>query len=391
MRYNRELYDLLVEKSASNPSIKDLRPQAAEKRKAVHDDDAEIGFPDDDYTEQLSSDDEDVPLRKRSRRRRSLISRIEPDSDSEDEDEDVRRTPQVTPQATPQATPHRAPSPPASPVTQAQEAPTLRVKEELLDGDDDLYSAPPKSKPIEASRNRLRVHPSPNGDSNRDSSVEMWEVEHEPWVLPTEDNDKIAASDEPFKKFDANQLIRVWKPCVALNLPKFPTTMFSRRFLSKYLGGCEQQQECTISEAKKRTQIYKLDVYYCERAEWAPDMPEKPGAHGVVYATRSSSGPVDFNFTNYPVFCRRRANEWEYCGEYQITRREFVRGEWSRVSPIAKKFWSEGFAGKRGKWGIAHMLNIGIITPGQKVTAQDVLQFIDDVCILLTTVIFRLN
>lgn len=49
------------------------------------------------------------------------------------------------------------------------------------------------------------------------------------------------------------------------------------------------------------------------------------------------------------------------------------------MAPVAKKSWSEGFAGKRGKWGITHMLRIGLIQLGQNVTAQDVLGFIDSV------------
>lgn len=277
---------------------------------------------------------------------------------------------------------------PPEPLPPAQEDQRLMIKDEPSDDDDDLYSAPSAPGARRISQALSRVHSSASASASasggargddRDSSVEMWEKEPEPWTKPTEDNKAMLDSDRSFDKFDANQLIRVWKPPHIDNMPKFPTTKFTRRFLSRVLGGCEQAQECAISEAKKRTQIYPLGVYYCERAEWAPDLPAKPGAHGVVYATRGGS-IVDFNYSSYPIFCRRRANEWEYCGEYQITRRSFVPGEWSRVAPVAKKSWSEAFAGKRGKWGISYMRTRGIITEGQVVTAQDVLEFIDDVC-----------
>lgn len=272
--------------------------------------------------------------------------------------------------------------PPETPSPPAQED---QIKDEPSD-DDDLYSAPSVPGARRVSRALARVH-SPASASgrvrgnDRESSVEMWEKEPEPWTKPTEDNKLMFESDHRSgEKFDGNQLIRIYEPPHITNMPKFPTDKFSRRFLSRVLGGCEQAQECVISEAKKRTQIYPLGVYYCERAEWAPDLPARPGAHGVVYATHRGSSLVDFNYSSYPIFCRRRANEWEYCGEYQITRRSFVPGEWSRVAPVAKKSWSEGFAGKRGKWGIAYMRNHGIITEDQVVTAQDVLKFIDDVC-----------
>lgn len=82
----------------------------------------------------------------------------------------------------------------------------------------------------------------------------------------------IAAGDDAHKKIDANQLIRVWEPPIINNFPKFPTTKFSRRLLSRVLGGCEQSQECVISEVKKKSQIYSLGVYYCERAEWFTEL-----------------------------------------------------------------------------------------------------------------------
>lgn len=342
-----KIYNLLEEMSTNQ--------QILGKRKVTH--------ADDDYAH--LSDDDDAPpqsaMRGRARRKRNRVSYIEPSVDSEDND----------------AQPHSTlPPPPAKDIQR------LKIKEELPDDDDDdddLYSAPSAPRPAQTSHALVRVHP-PGGGNSRDSSVEMWEKKPEPWIKPTEDNHMIAASDDPYKKFDANQLIKVWELPIINNLPKFPTTKFSRRFLSKYLGGCEQSQECVISEAKKMKQIYSLGVYYCERAEWSPDLPTKPGAHGVVYGTKRTSGAVDFNYSNYPVFCRRRVNEWEYCGEYQITRRAFVPGEWSRVAPIAQKSWSEGFAGKRGKWGIVHMIKLGIIVPGQNVTPQDVLEFIDKVC-----------
>lgn len=304
-------------------------------------------------------------MEKRARRKRNRVSYIEPTLDSEDNDD----------------APGLSHPPPL-----VQEVQTIRVKEELLDDDDDdLYSAPSMhGARLGEARPRFSQPGSrrslPDGGSDRDSSVEMWEKEPEPWVKPTKDNEMIATSDDPLKKFDSNQLIRVWEPPILDNLPKFPTTKFSRRFLSTFIGGCEQVQECVVSESKKRDQIYKIGVYYCERTEWAPDLPGKAGAHGVVYGTKRDDSLVDYNYSSYPVFCRRKANEWEYCGEYQITRRGFVPGEWSRVAPVAKKSWSEGFAGKRGKWGVAYMIRNGIITPGQKVTAQEVLEFIEQVC-----------
>lgn len=116
-------------------------------------------------------------------------------------------------------------------------------------------------------------------------------------------------------------------------------------------------------------------------------MPKEPGAHGVVYATAphpKDTIRVDLNFSSYAIFCRRAANQWDYCGEYEITRRKFLPGEWSRISPIAKKFWSEGFAGKKGpnKWGRDHLVKRGLIEQDQKVTPEEVLKFIDDVCTL---------
>lgn len=381
VRYNRELYDLLVEKSAIDPPSRDLKTPTTEKRKATHDN-IEIGSPDDDYTAQLSSDGEDGPPRKRTRHTRRSVFQfvLARDSGGDNIEQPVQASP---PRA---SLPLPAPPPPSS----AQVTQDRVVKEELPEfSDGDLYSAPPNYQSAQTSQALIRVpltHTGGDESNDRDSSVEMWEKEPIEWTLPTEDNDMLAASDRAYEKFDANQLIKVWPPCKIPNAPTWLSRKFTRRFLSKYLGGCEQTQECIISEAKKRTQIYKLSVYYCERAEWAPDMPEKPGAHGVVYATKSGDGPVDFNYSSYPVFCRRRANEWEYCGEYQITRRGFVPGEWPRVSEIAKKSWSEGFAGKRGKWGIQHMTKVGIITEGQKVTPQDVLQFIDDVCVLRSIV-----
>lgn len=295
----------------------DQQTSAVKKRTVTH----AVGFSDDgDNGPQLAME--------RPRRKRNRVSYIEHTIDSSDNDTQPPGT---------------------TPLVQNTQRSIMKDEPSDNDDDNDLYSAPSVPGPGRISQTLVQVH-SPGG------------------------------GDDSHAKLDANQLIKVLEPPIIPNMPKFPTNKFTRRFLSKFLGGCEQAQECVISETKKKEQIYALGVYYCERPEWAPDLPAKPGVHGVVYGTHCGSGLVDFNYSSYPVFCRRRVNEWEYCGEYQITRRSFVPGEWSRVAPVAKKSWSEGFAGKRGKWGITHMRNLGIIAEGQTVTAQDVLRFIDDVC-----------
>lgn len=95
-----------------------------------------------------------------------------------------------------------------------------------------------------------------------DDGIKIYE-KVQPWKKPIEDNDNIAASDAPLRKFDARQLIKMWPKLKISNLP-WPTIKFTRRFLSKVLGGGEQMVECVISEAKQRTQIYPIRVYYCK-------------------------------------------------------------------------------------------------------------------------------
>jgi hypothetical protein len=132
-----------------------------------------------------------------------------------------------------------------------------------------------------------------------------------------------------------------------------------------------------------------------ERAEWSPDMPSEPGAHGVVYATapdpRDSDRPVDFNYSSYAVFCRRAANKWDYCGEYEITRRKFIPGEWGRISEVAKKSWSEGFSGKTGKkWGINILMKRGLLNPGDPMPSpEDIIALIDQGRLLLECQIYK--
>jgi hypothetical protein len=102
----------------------------------------------------------------------------------------------------------------------------------------------------------------PASASASDDGIEIYEKVR-PWAKPTEDNDQVAASDAPFRKFGASEMIKMWPKLRIPNLP-WPTTMFTRRFLSKVLGGGEQMVECVISAAKQRTQIYPIKVYYCK-------------------------------------------------------------------------------------------------------------------------------
>lgn len=212
--YNRELYALLEEKlseSASGSTNNLGLGLSAEKRKVIDDDDMGMETP-----PGLADGDSDVPQsgRKRTKRNRTSVSYIEPAPSYSDSDDGTAQQP--------------------------------RFKEELIDSDNDLYSAPnppPRAQQIPVQRHSSR----PASGTSRESCIEIYEKENSPWVRSTEDNDRIAASDDWAKKFDANELIKVWSKLYIPNLP-WPTIKFTRRFLSKVIGGGEQMVECVISE-----------------------------------------------------------------------------------------------------------------------------------------------
>jgi hypothetical protein len=99
------------------------------------------------------------------------------------------------------------------------------------------------------------------------------------------------------------------------------------------------------------------------------------GHHGLVYFGCGECEINDdqqvrvhsFNHNNglLPVICRRAPNNWEYCGDYLLTTRKFVPGEYEAIPEITKKIWSEWYSGtgkwKRSKGGPESLRQMGLL------------------------------
>ena len=96
-----------------------------------------------------------------------------------------------------------------------------------------------------------------------------------------------AADDSATQGLFAREVIKKWDPYAIEAIPS-SWIMFSRRFLSKFLGGSEQAQECVVSESKltipsfffflfflivantnapverRSNQLHPVSVYYCK-------------------------------------------------------------------------------------------------------------------------------
>lgn len=62
-----------------------------------------------------------------------------------------------------------------------------------------------------------------------------------------------------------------------------PTRMFSRRFLTKCLGGSPMNVYCSVAKSREG-QIYPIDHYVCWSNEFHPLIPAKPRMDGAVHS-----------------------------------------------------------------------------------------------------------
>ena len=199
------------------------------------------------------------------------------------------------------------------------------------------------------------------------------------WRAPTAWHDAIDASATPDRKAFAHELIQSWPPLVfADHAAPVAPARFSRKFLSAVLGGCEQTPVCDISAAKAARNNHRLRRYHAVDPRWDPYGPARPGAHGLTY--RIDEGAYGAA-PRVPVFCKRRKNEWEYCGEYEFCARPFMPGEWEQLPQTTKDSWVDGLSSTgrhtQTKWGREHMEYHGFVRPGEDITPSEVLQIMD--------------
>lgn len=269
--------------------------------------------------------------------------------------------------------------PPPSP--KAPEEPQARgIKREHTDSDEEIFSAPVRRR-ISASARELGA---------RESSVELI-APPVPWKAPTDWNDAIAASDNPERKAYAHELIQAWPPYSFPNHePPLLPLQFPRDFISSHaLGGNRQKTWCRVSRAMQRKFNHRIRYYYCKMPSWDPHLPHKPGAHGVVYdtATETKVGHKRDADGLCPVFCQRRSGVWEYCGEYRITVRPLIEGEWAQVPWTTKKLWGDMWSIERG--GPEALMREGLLEEGGSITCEEVLKLIDDGLIVVVAKIFE--
>jgi len=255
-------------------------------------------------------------------------------------------------------------------------------REREASNDDDLYTVPERP----ANRRRIeRAGPESPG----------CEAVAPPRRAPTEWNDAIANLQNPERNAYSHELTKTW-PSI-----RFPDdcppmlTPFTRRFLSRYIGGCERNVRCQVSAQKQAQNNHRIREYHCIDPAWDPYMPLYPGAHGMRYvvahgAYDDSSEDETTNFGCFTVFCKLGVNKWGYFGEYTTTRRAFAPGEWEQVPPAIKQKWAEGFSGKTNKkWGINFMVRRGFLEEGETMEPEDVLRLIDDGFFSLEALIYE--
>jgi len=243
-------------------------------------------------------------------------------------------------------------------------------RERERSSDDDLYTIP------ERPANRRRTERAGPASPRREVVA--------PRKAPTERNEAIANSENPERKAYSHELTKTWKPIrFPDDYPPMLSTAFTRRFLSRYIGGCGQNVRCRVSAQKQAQNNHRIREYHCIDPAWDPHMPPHPGAHGVRYviahsAYDDSSEDETTNFGCFTVFCKLGVNKWGYFGEYTTTRRAFAPGEWEQVPPAIKQKWAEGFSGKTNKrWGINFMVRRGFLKRGETMEPEDVLRLID--------------
>lgn len=286
------------------------------------------------------------------------------------------------------------PEPSQSGYIDMPEPPHHRVKRERSESDDDdLYSLP-VAKPAAAAAS-ASSNPGPSTTSTaitraRSASVSLIPPTT-PWQAPTAWNEAITASSEPLRKPYAHEFIQTWPPYSFQggHGPVLPQR-FTRKFLSKYLGGSAHNVRVKPAIAKMQEHNHRIEVYHCITPSWDPYLPTKPGAHGVRYMiapppdnkprTGEEHGEPGLYAKIIPTFCRRAPCEWEYVGEYQVLQRPFLPGEHEAVPRIMKETWAKGIAGwrKGSKWGPEFLLERGLVKPGETADEQEVLKMIDD-------------
>ena len=62
-----------------------------------------------------------------------------------------------------------------------------------------------------------------------------------------------------------------------------------------------------------------------------------------------------------------------------MTERLLVPGEWADVPQTARGLWCEKFAGKKGSWGHKFLVEKGLISQDETVTASEVSAFVTSV------------
>jgi hypothetical protein len=137
-----------------------------------------------------------------------------------------------------------------------------------------------------------------------------------------------------------------------------------------------------------RENNHRISIYYCIQPTWDPYLPQKPGDHGVRYIMvpvhdDGNREPIHGHEKLYPTFCKRAPKQWEYVGEYQLTRRRFLPGELEAIPLIMKETWARGIAGgwKQGtKWGPEILEERGLVSirKGETATEEQVMKWITE-------------
>ncbi|KAI9775868.1 MAG: hypothetical protein M1839_000742 [Geoglossum umbratile] len=148
-----------------------------------------------------------------------------------------------------------------------------------------------------------------------------------------------------------------------LPLPE-TSVKFSRRFLTRFLGGGEQGTYVNISQKRlQEEQVYPISSYYCFCPMYNPQVPPGAGRHGAGLAIGSDKISRDHDVglqqrVNY--FIKRRPTEWEYCGEYVQGRHyEKLRPDEVKIHVRDKtlQYWAEKVVSR--EWGARILVKYG--------------------------------
>ncbi|KAI9774568.1 MAG: hypothetical protein M1840_002817 [Geoglossum simile] len=149
-----------------------------------------------------------------------------------------------------------------------------------------------------------------------------------------------------------------------LPLPE-TSVKFSRRFLTKFLGGGELGTYVNISQKRlQEGQVYPISNYSCFCPSYNPQVPPSAGRHGAGLSIGSSNKKPSVDSIRLQqrvsYFVKRRRTEWEYCGEY-IQGRHFEKLRPDELKIHVKdetlKYWAKKIVTR--EWGTRALIKYG--------------------------------